>query len=310
MKALCVSGGGSMGAWAGGIIENLSKEKDWDIYFGTSTGSLIIPLVASNNIEKLKTAYTSISENDVFLYNPFKVIKSRKGFFKFTINHVNIIKSFLKNNVMTLGDSTNLRKTLSNFLNPEEYEFIKKSGKSVNVTVSNLTTEKLEVKSSNNESYDDFLDWILASSSATPFMSLVQKNGFDYADGGILRFIPIEEAILAGATEIDAIILMEEKSEKSTEKVRNVLHLIGKMIKIFLYSRKIEDTNLKRLSLISDKEITLNLYYLPRNITNNPYIFDNEVMKSWWEESFKLSKEGPNQSYLLKPGIIRNNLKK
>jgi predicted patatin/cPLA2 family phospholipase len=42
-------------------------------------------------------------------------------------------------------------------------------------------------------------------------MSVVEKNGFDYVDGGLLRFIPLLEAIQSGATEIDAIVLMEEQ---------------------------------------------------------------------------------------------------
>ena len=39
MRALCISGGGSMGAWAGGVVEFLKlSNKDWDKFFGTSTG--------------------------------------------------------------------------------------------------------------------------------------------------------------------------------------------------------------------------------------------------------------------------------
>ena len=45
-KALVISGGGSKGAWAGGAIQYLleGKEKDYDLYVGTSTGSLLYPL--------------------------------------------------------------------------------------------------------------------------------------------------------------------------------------------------------------------------------------------------------------------------
>jgi len=41
-------------------------------------------------------------------------------------------------------------------------------------------------------------------------MSLLEKNGQQYADGGFGCLIPIREAIERGATEIDAIILETE----------------------------------------------------------------------------------------------------
>ena len=45
MKALVISGGGAKGAWAGGLVEYLSMEKgmDWDVFVGSSTGSLLVP---------------------------------------------------------------------------------------------------------------------------------------------------------------------------------------------------------------------------------------------------------------------------
>jgi len=49
MKALVISGGGSKGAYAGGVAEYLIKKegRDYDLYLGTSTGSLLIPHLAA-----------------------------------------------------------------------------------------------------------------------------------------------------------------------------------------------------------------------------------------------------------------------
>jgi len=307
MRALCISGGGSMGAWAGGVVEFLKlSNKDWDKFFGTSTGSLMIPLVACDKVAKLKKAYTSISPDDIFSLNPFKVKSVKGGEFRFKLNHINIIKNFIRNGTSTLGDSSNLKQTIKNFLSQEEYQDIIDLKKEVVVSVCNLSTEELEMKSNLNQNYDDFIDWMVASSSATPFMSIVEKNGFDYADGGILRYIPILEAIESGATEIDAIVLMEYDERNRVEKIRNVLHLIGKMIKIFLKNRKEDDTDLKRLSkLVDEDEVIINFYYLPRKITNNPYIFDSNIMSSWWEEAFEFSQNGPTSSYRLRKGRVK-----
>ncbi|HUR31134.1 MAG TPA: patatin-like phospholipase family protein, partial [Saprospiraceae bacterium] len=47
MKALVISGGGSKGAWAGGLVEYLSRERgmEWDVLIGSSTGSLLVPCI-------------------------------------------------------------------------------------------------------------------------------------------------------------------------------------------------------------------------------------------------------------------------
>jgi len=302
MKALVVSGGGSKGSFAGGIIEFLKERgNDWNFYAGTSTGALIIPMVALNQISELKRAYTSITPEKIFKLNPFFIKSIKNGEIKFGINHFSIAKNLVVNKSKSLGDSSNLRKTLEEFLTEDSYSILRDSDKEVIVSVTNLTTESVEFKSIHSETYSDFLDWMWASGSATPFMSVVEKNGYDYVDGGVLRFIPLIEAIQSGATEIDAIVLMQENEDGKIEKVRNVLHLMSKMIKLFLVSRKREDSDLVKLhkSIDDDREIKLNLYYTPRKMTNNPYIFDTETMKSWWCEGYNLAEEGPTRQYIL-----------
>ena len=59
MRALVISGGGSKGAFAGGVAQYLVevKRREYDILLeninGTSTGSLLIPHIALNNLGKL-----------------------------------------------------------------------------------------------------------------------------------------------------------------------------------------------------------------------------------------------------------------
>lgn len=302
MRSLVISGGGSTGAFAGGIIDYLKNSgRDWQIYTGTSTGALISAMIADGRIGELRSGYTNITSDKIFKLNPFYVKSISNGQIKFGINHASIAKNLLVNRSKSLGDSSNLRDTIQTFFTEEIYNNIVESTKQVIISVTNLTKESLEFKSIKSETYKDFVDWMWASSSATPFMSVVEKNGYDYADGGILRFIPIIEAIEFGSTEIDAIVLMEEFSSEKIEKIRNVLHLMSKMIKLFLVSRRKEDSDLNRLSKIisDDREIKLNLYFTPRKLTNNPYIFDTETMSSWWSEGFEYAKMGPTRQYLL-----------
>jgi len=67
MKALVISGGGSKGAFAGGVAQYLieDRKRDYDLYLGTSTGSLLIPHLALNKARKIKEIYTSVNQNSI-----------------------------------------------------------------------------------------------------------------------------------------------------------------------------------------------------------------------------------------------------
>ena len=54
MRALVISGGGSKGAFAGGVAQYLMEHErhNYDLFLGTSTGSLLVSHLALNNIEK------------------------------------------------------------------------------------------------------------------------------------------------------------------------------------------------------------------------------------------------------------------
>lgn len=73
MKALVISGGGSKGAFAGGVAQYLIEEKKqkYDLFLGTSTGSLLIPHLALNKVQKIKEVYTSVTQDSIFNNLPF-----------------------------------------------------------------------------------------------------------------------------------------------------------------------------------------------------------------------------------------------
>lgn len=75
MKALVISGGGSKGAFAGGVAQYLIEElkRDYQLYIGTSTGSLLASHLALQKIEKIKNVYTNVTNNSIFNVCPFVV---------------------------------------------------------------------------------------------------------------------------------------------------------------------------------------------------------------------------------------------
>ncbi len=113
MRALVISGGGSKGAFAGGVAEYLIRERgyEYDILVGTSTGSLLISHLALNKVEKIKKVYTSVNQKSIFNDCPFVIKRDKYGAQQIAINHFNVLMSFLRRR-RTFGESKNLRKLI------------------------------------------------------------------------------------------------------------------------------------------------------------------------------------------------------
>jgi len=285
MKALVISGGGSKGAFAGGVAQYLleEKQKEYDLFIGTSTGSLMVSHLALGKVSELKTLYGNVCQKTIFSNCPFKV-KKINNYKTVSINHFNTILNFLRGS-KTFGESYNLKKMIDNNMTDNLLQQIKDLPKEVIVTVSNLTLNQVEFKSINDCNFDDFRDWIWASSNYVPFMSLLVKNNLEYADGGFANLVPIEEAIRQGATEIDAIILETEINQLNRMPSKNPFNLITNLFDFM--QRYIEKHNISIGKLAAKyKNVKLNLYYTPTILTTNSLIFEKEKMKQWWQDGF------------------------
>ena len=223
-KALVISGGGSKGAFAGGVAQYLMKEekKEYDLFLGTSTGSLMVSHLALGKLDALKKLYTNVDQKSIFSNSPF-TIRKIAGEKVISINHLNTLWNFIKGR-KTFGESKNLRKFIKENITREMFNSIRENHKEVVVTVSNLTANKIEYKAINACAYEDFCDWIRGSCNYVPFMSLLEKDHCQYGDGGFGALIPILEAILRGATEIDAIILDTEITQWNRMPFKNPFH--------------------------------------------------------------------------------------
>jgi len=286
MRALVISGGGSKGAFAGGVAQYLLQNKGYhyDLFIGTSTGSLLIPHLALGNINKLHSIYTNVNMEQIFDINPF-IIK-RKGRAEYvTINHFNVVWQFIKGK-RTFGESRKLREFIKVNFSVSEFEYLKSLSTDVVVTVTNISKNKPEYKSIKDCNYEEFCDWIWISSNYIPFMSLVKKNFCEYGDGGFSCLVPIAEAINRGATEIDVIILETEIKITKTILGKNPFSLL---INLFLFTMdqvgKLDLTNGKLAA--KNKNVKLNLFYTPTKLTNNALIFNQAKMKKWWHLGFK-----------------------
>ncbi|MBD3863737.1 MAG: NTE family protein [Olleya marilimosa] len=285
MKALVISGGGSKGAFAGGVAQHLIEQegKKYDMFLGTSTGSLLIPHLATGNIGKLYDIYTHVNQNSIFSINPF-VIKKKGDREYVSINYFNTALQFIKRK-RTFGESKNLKKHIKEHFTKAEYDLIKATKEDVVVTVTNLSKNRVEYKSINDYSYEEFCEWVWISCNYIPFMSLAIKDGFEYADGGLGCVIPIREAILRGATEVDAIVLESENLEYNKVLGKNPFSLMINLFGHLLDQVEKGDIAIGKLAA-KHRNVKLNLYYTPTKLTENSLIFNKKLMEEWWLQGY------------------------
>ena len=285
MRALVISGGGSKGAFAGGVAQYLMEGlgHQYDLFLGTSTGSLLISHLALQKIQKIKEVYTTVNQDSIFSNCPF-TIQKKHGIANIAINHWNVLKNFYHGS-KTFGESRNLLELIRNTITEEEFLDLKFGPKDIVVTVSNLSLNQVEYKSIKLFDYDEFCEWIWISCNYTPFMSLVRKNGCEYADGGLGSMVPIEEAVRRGAKEIDAIILHTEVTHFNRMPSRNAFSLLTSMFAFML--DRIEKQNIRIGKYVANhNDAIINFYYTPTVLTTNSLIFDKERMTQWWESGF------------------------
>ncbi len=289
MKALVISGGGSKGAFAGGVAEYLinEKKKDYDLYLGSSTGSLLVPNLALENIEKMHDIYTSVNQQSIFSLSPFRV-RYKKGNEFIQIHHFNVLRQLIQGK-RTFGESRNLKHLIKLSFSIEEFNHLKSLNKDVIVTVTNLTLNKVEYKSIKEFDYEEFCEWVWISCNYVPFMSLVKKDEFEYADGGFSCVIPIQEAINRGAKEIDAIILETEAFMYRKAIGKNPFSLMVDLFDGMLDQVEKKDIALGKLSAAYNG-VKLNLYHTPTKLTDNSLVFNKEQMNMWWKQGYEYAK--------------------
>ena len=285
MRALVISGGGSKGAFAGGVAQYLMERENrkYDMFLGTSTGSLLVPHLAANDIPKLYDIFTNVQQQDIFSVSPF--VQRKKGDREYvSIDFVNSLWQFIKMK-RTFGESKALKRNIRKNFTFEEFQRIRETKHDVVVTVSNLSMNRVEYKSINDCSYEEFCNWIWISCNYIPFMSLAKVDGYEYADGGLGCVIPIREAILRGAIEVDAVVLEAETMGKQRVLGKNPFSLMMNLFGHLLDQVERSDIVIGKLAA-KNRDVKLNLYYTPTSLTENSLIFSKRLMEKWWQQGY------------------------
>ncbi len=245
--ALVVSGGGSKGAFAVGVIKYLTENRpdiQFDTLCGTSTGSLIVPLVALGETNLLETLYTTQTTADVVLTG-------------------NILNRFLRAN--SLYDATPLARQITGIITEERFERLAALRKELFLTGVCLQTGRITYFSTSgmpmlNNSYDvvklttaqAMREAVLASACQPVFMppievSAVTEKPRQFVDGGLREYAPIQLAIDNGATEIYAILLTPEIPPISTQRFSSAFDILEQTIDWFTTDVAVNDVQVPLL---------------------------------------------------------------
>lgn len=234
-RALVISGGGSKGAFAVGVLKELFityPGLDFDLYVGTSAGSLVVSLASLKMLDTLEEVYTSISNADLFI-------------------KANIVDRLGETSLFDVTPAWNL---IQKYYPDKNYDQLLASGKKVFLTTACLQTNQLNIFTNDATSIhstdynvvqtinaNHFRRAMLASACEPVFMPPIQVGRdvpgaanpqYQYVDGGVIEYIGVQMAIDAGATEIFAILLSPEKSDNEKPQFKNLLGILGETVDI------------------------------------------------------------------------------
>lgn len=289
-RVLVISGGGARGAWGGGVAQGLCQldGRTYEGVIGTSTGSLLMPLVALKDFERLKTAYTTTRQKDIFSRNPFKKNGELKQFCAF----LRII--FGSKN---LGESKRLRKRLDRFFTAEEFQKLRADSLTIMATVVSLTENKVETKSSDDQAYSDMLDWIWASANQPVFMSTLKKEGEQWVDGGLKDNVALDAAIeYALKHNIDSVDVIVNNLEEPPRTRWTKKRIIPKLLRtVEILTGDVLENDLSKGQLSADANgIILSVYFMTRDqydLAPLSLVFDRKKMLQLWNEGFDCVKD-------------------
>ncbi len=235
MNALVISGGGSRGAFAVGAIEVLREAGiGFELVAGTSTGALIGPLVITDEIQLLRSIYTSVRTEDV-------------------IRQRHVLEILLED---AIYDSGPLWRLINSFITPARYAELIAAQAELFLTTVNLQSGELVYWNQHGGgpaggplSRRTLMRAMLASASMPVLMPPVRiyPDGDQHVDGGVREIAPLSVAIAHGATDLYAIVLSPIEHGRTDE---TYIFLIETLVRtINLFTREVTFNDVQRAQL-------------------------------------------------------------
>ncbi|MBQ9011616.1 MAG: patatin-like phospholipase family protein [Bacilli bacterium] len=195
---LCLSGGGSKGAYEIGVYRALRRiKKNPEIVTGTSVGALNGLLIVQGDLYKSVKLWKNISFRQIYDENSFKDCDD----LSIAEIYKNYAKSFIKEGGMDIKGLLNIFDEYYDskkfFTSPIDYGLV----------TYNLTKHKPVMMTKKDLTPETVKDYVIASASCFPAFKPYKIKGDNYIDGGYYDNLPINLAVEMGADEIIAVDL-------------------------------------------------------------------------------------------------------
>ena len=107
-----------------------------------------------------------------------------------------------------------------------------------------------------------------------------------FTDGGVTLLLGLDEAISKNLDEVD-VILHRTKPHIQYEgnKVKNLVSNMITTINSMRYALELQHLY-DKVKLLNQNQIKVNLYWLPRKLSNNSLVFDKDQMTEWFQEGY------------------------
>lgn len=245
--ALVVSGGGSKGAFAVGALQYIHERvrpiDQFDLYCGTSTGSLIVPLAACGELALLEEQYTTLQQDELVKLGSV----------------TNLLLG------ISVHDASPLKNKISELLTPARYARLLTAAP-VFLATTCLQTEQLVYwttqatragEAANYElmqaaSLTELRRAMLASACQPVLMQPVEiREGAvpvrQYVDGGVREITPLQAAVDQGAETIIALTLAPHENPADDLEQTQAFGILQRTIDMFGEDVGANDYRLARL---------------------------------------------------------------
>jgi NTE family protein len=230
--ALVISGGGSKGAFAVGVLKAMFRHNPqlkFDILVGTSTGALIAPLATAKDIGLLEQLYTTVTTEQV------------------------ITKYNLGNRILTADSIFSvepLARLMMQYYTDAFFQDL--AAKPYNVLLATTCLQTAEAVYFSSRKLDSPTDFevvpvtkadhfrraVMASACQPVFMTPIEvipgaQPVRQYVDGGVREYAGIQLAIEQGADEVFVILLSDGQNVPEEKRYTSVPDILMRTISIF-----------------------------------------------------------------------------
>ncbi len=203
MKALVLSGGGSLGSYEMGAWKALREEGErFSLVTGTSIGAFIGAFVALDRFEECLRLWEGAKVTDV-MKDGFSL---SKDFFKEArLVQANKLLAFAKSYITHRGaDISPFRELMDRYI---DYEAVSRSEVPIGIVMTAYPSLREVDVRLDQLAPDEIRDCLLATSACFPLFPIHSFKGQKWIDGGFTNNLPIDLAIKMGATDIVAVSL-------------------------------------------------------------------------------------------------------